>query len=90
MPEQTDLDDLVSYLARTSRLETAEAARVLDEVLAFLDETPEQFVRRRHRALQAEGLGNAEIFERLTAELRRHRYRAPEFSQRQLRRIVYG
>jgi hypothetical protein len=88
--QQTDLNDLVAYLARTSRLEYAEAARLLDEVLAFLDETPEEFVRRRHRALQAEGHSNNEIFERLTAELEQRRYRAPAFSIRQLRRIVYG
>jgi hypothetical protein len=90
MTEQTDLDELIAYLARTSRLESDEAARLLEEVLTFLDETPEDFVRRRHRALQAEGRSNGEIFERLAMELERRRYRAPEYSLRQLRRIVYG
>ena len=60
------------------------------EVLAFLDERPEEFVCRRHRALQAEGLSNSEIFVRLAAELERWRFRAPAYSERQIRRMIYG
>lgn len=90
MTAHPDLDELTAYLARTSRLDDAEVQRLVGEVLAFLDETPEEFVRRRHRALQVEGRSNSEIFEQLAIELRQRRYRAPEFSPRQLRRIVYG
>jgi hypothetical protein len=85
-----DLTELVEYLARTSRLTTAEARRVVHEVMAFLDDTPEAFVRRRHLQLQHQGLSNTAIFERLAIELRTLRFRAPEFSERQLRRLIYG
>lgn len=90
MANETELDELYNYLARTTRLETVEAQRVVDDVLAFLDETPEAFVRRRHLALQATGLANPAIFEALAVELGQRRFRAPPFSARQLRRIVYG
>jgi hypothetical protein len=90
MSEPAEFDDLVSYLVRSTRLGQAEAARLVDEVLAFLDERPEEFVSRRHRALQGEGLSNSEIFIRLAAELQRWRFRAPQYSERQLRRMIYG
>ena len=91
MTDQTEeLEDLIAYLVRSSRLNRAEAARLVDEVLVFLDETPEQFICRRHRELQREGCPNPEIFERVTAELQRRRFRAPVFSERQIRRIIYG
>jgi hypothetical protein len=64
--------------------------RVVDDVLAFLNETPEAFVCRRHFALQGEGLANAEIFARILSELERLRFKAPELSERQIRRIIYG
>jgi hypothetical protein len=90
MSEPIELADLVDYLVRTTRLSRAEAVRLIDEVLTFLDERPEEFVRRRHRALQSEGLSNHDIFVRLAAELDRWRFRAPPYSERQLRRMIYG
>lgn len=90
MSESNELGELVAYLVRTSRLSPAEAMRLVGEVLSFLDERPEEFVCRRHRALQADGLSNPEIFARLMAELRQWRFRAPAYSERQLRRIIYG
>jgi hypothetical protein len=63
---------------------------LVDQVLSFLDERPEEFVSRRHRALQGEGLSNSEIFARLAAELERWRFRAPAYSERQIRRMIYG
>lgn len=63
---------------------------VLD-VLAYFDETTDEFVRRRHRELQAGGgATNPEIFERIAAELPHRAVAPPELSLRQLRRIVYG
>ena len=90
MSELAEFEDLVIYLARTTRLSPAEAVRLVDEVLSFLDERPEEFVCRRHRALQGEGLSNSEIFARLSAELAHWRFRAPAYSERQLRRMIYG
>ncbi|MEU1179400.1 hypothetical protein ABZ464_17420 [Streptomyces sp. NPDC005820] len=83
-------DELVDHLTRSTPLQRGEALRVIQDVLAFFDETTEDYVRRRHRELQAEGLVNAEIFERIAADLQYRAVAPPELSIRQLRRIVYG
>ena len=88
--EPNDLEDLMEYLARTTRLERREAERLIGEVLSFLAEQPETFVRRRHLELQRQGLANEAIFARLERELARRRFAAPAYTRRQLRRIVYG
>jgi hypothetical protein len=83
-------DDLVDHLVRSTPLRRGEAGRVILDVLAYFDESVEEFVRRRHRELQSRGLANAEIFERITAELPHRAVAPPGLSLRQLRRIVYG
>jgi hypothetical protein len=90
MSDLSELQELIAYLVRTTHLSPGEATRVVGEVLAFLSETPEDYVRRRHRALQAEGLSNAEIFARIAPELAVLRFKAPELTERQIRRIIYG
>ncbi|HEV7629220.1 MAG TPA: hypothetical protein VGO89_22230 [Streptomyces sp.] len=83
-------DDLIDHLVRTTPLHRGEAARVVLDVLAYFDETTEEFVRRRHRELQSRGLANTEIFERISSELPRRAVAPPDLSLRQLRRLVYG
>jgi polyhydroxyalkanoate synthesis regulator phasin len=90
MSDQTELAELVSYLVRSTRLTAPEARRVIDEVLAYMDETAEDFIRRRHLALQSQGHSNADIFARLASEISERRFRADEYSERQIRRIIYG
>jgi hypothetical protein len=82
--------DLVDHLIRTCPLSPAEAGRVVADVLGYFSEPPADFVRRRHRELKAQGLTNDLAFERIVAEIPQRRYAPPEFSLRQLRRIVYG
>jgi hypothetical protein len=83
-------EDLIIHLTRTTSLGHGEAARVVADVLAYFGEPVQTFVRRRHAELRSRGLTNDEIFLRVAAELRGRRVAAPELSQRQLRRIVYG
>ncbi|MGP3970298.1 hypothetical protein [Streptomyces sp. 6N223] len=83
-------DDLVDHLVRSTPLGRGEAARVVLDVLAYFDETVEEFVRRRHRELRARGMGNEAIFGRIADELPRRAVSPPQLSLRQLRRIVYG
>jgi hypothetical protein len=90
MPDPSELGELVRYLVRSSRLSPAEAARVVQDVIAFMSETPDDYIRRRHLALQAQGHPNSEIFEQVAAELRQRRFRAPEYTERQIRRVIYG
>ncbi|WP_033322804.1 hypothetical protein [Streptomyces yerevanensis] len=83
-------DELVDHLTRSTALNRGEALRVIQDVLAYFDETTEDFVRRRHRELQVQGLVNAAIFERIAADLKYRAVAPPELTLRQLRRIVYG
>lgn len=83
-------DDLIDHLVRSTSLQRGEAARIVQDVLAYFDETTEEFVRRRHRELQARGLTNAEIFAQVGTELPRRAVAPPDLSLRQLRRMVYG
>ena len=90
MADPKRLEDLIAYLGRSTGLSGAATARVLEEVLAFLDELPEEFVCRRHLELQREGCANPDIFERIADEMARHRFRAPRYTARQIRRMIYG
>ena len=90
MSSDAELNDLAEYLVRSSRLTASEAKRLIDEVLNFLDELPEDFVRRRHWTLQTQGMSNSEIFAQLASELRQRRFRAPSYTERQIRRMIYG
>lgn len=83
-------DDLIDHLTRSTPLQRGEALRVVQDVLAYFDETTEEFVRRRHRELQGQGLVNAAIFEQISTDLRYRAVAPPELSLRQLRRLVYG
>jgi hypothetical protein len=84
------VDDLLDHLQRLTGADRARLRHLVEEVLAYYNETAEQFVVRRHRELQREGLRNEAIFARVTEELATRRVRAPALNARRLRRIVYG
>lgn len=90
MPEHAHPAELIHHLCRLSRLERDEAERLIAEVLAFYNETPDLFIQRRHGELQRLGLPNREIFARLADELSVHRFQATVLSERQIRRVIYG
>jgi hypothetical protein len=78
------------YLEERYGLDRDELDSLLDDLWTFTDEEAEDFVRRRHGELQREGLRNEAIYRRLAAEAAAGRYRGPELSLRQVRRIIYG
>jgi hypothetical protein len=81
---------LVDRIAASTGLSAADAARVVEDVVAFHAEPVEQYVRRRHADLKTYGAKNQDIFARIAEELAHRVVAAPELSERQLRRIVYG
>lgn len=81
---------LLRHVEESSGLTPTEARRLVEDVLAFHDETIEEWVRRRHGELRTYGARNVDIFTRLREELRGHVVAAPELSERQLRRMIYG
>lgn len=82
--------DLIDHLTRTSPLSEGEAARVIADILGYFAEPSDEFVRRRHRELKAKGLTNEEAFGTIAAELPLRRVIPPQYTLRQLRRLVYG
>jgi hypothetical protein len=89
MPYRPD-PAIVARVAASTGLSGAEAARVVDDVVAFHAEPVEDYVRRRHAELKTYGAKNTEIFARVADELEGRVVAAPGLSERQLRRIVYG
>lgn len=81
---------LVAHVVATTSLTPGEATRVVEDVIAFHAQGVEAYVRSRHAHLQTYGAKNPAIFEQIATELRERVFAAPELSQRQLRRIVYG
>ena len=82
--------DLVDRVADSTGLTPAEAARVVEDVLAWYREPVEEYIRRRHAYHQLYGKRNPEIFALIADELADRLVAAPSLSQRQLRRIIYG
>jgi len=82
--------ELVRHLVATAGLSPAEAARVIEDVVAFHAEPIEAYVRRRHTQLKTAGAKNPEIFAQIAEELSDRVVAAPRLSERQLRRLVYG
>ncbi len=90
MESASGFDLLLEHLERTTRLDRAEAERLVVEVLDYFSEPLRTFVVRRHGELRAEGHKNPEIFSRIGSEARARRFAAPALSERQIRRMVYG
>ena len=81
---------LVERIVASTGLSSAEAARVVEDVIAFHAEPVEEYVRRRHAYLKTYGAKNDEIFARIAEELADRVVAAPRLTERQLRRLVYG
>ncbi|HEX9515431.1 MAG TPA: hypothetical protein VF940_04555 [Streptosporangiaceae bacterium] len=82
--------ELISRVSASTGLSPGEAARVVADVIGWYQEPVEIYVRRRHVHLQMYGKRNNEIFAVIAAELAERLVAAPDLSERQLRRIVYG
>lgn len=89
MPTTAD-PELVARITSSTGLSPAEAARLVEDVVAFYTEPVEELVRRRHAEMKTYGARNSEIFARIAQELAHRVVAAPALSERQLRRIVYG
>ena len=90
MNRQTIPIELIEHIKRISPLDTAKAHQLVEEVLNFYQESLEHYVTRRHRELQFQGLANSQIYTLIRQELAQRCFAAPELSERQIRRIIYG
>jgi hypothetical protein len=82
--------ELVDRVAGSTGLTPAEAARVIEDVLAWYREPVQDFVRRRHAHYHLYGRRNAQIFALIADELADRLVAPPRLTERQLRRMIYG
>ncbi len=82
--------DLARYLAASTGLPLPTAIRVIADVVAYYNETMEEFVCRRHAELRRRQHKNDEIWPLIAVELGQRRFAVSGISERQLRRIVYS
>lgn len=82
--------ELVDHLCRQNDLTPTQATRLIEEVLAFYNESSAAFIQRRHHELQKAGLANAEIYRQISAELEHRRFKLDPLTERQIRRTIYG
>jgi hypothetical protein len=90
MQADTPNHDLFQYLSRTRGISLTEAAQLVDEILSYFHENYDTFIQRRHRELQATGVSNPNIYQQIQRELKSRRFSNSSFSERQIRRIIYG
>jgi polyhydroxyalkanoate synthesis regulator phasin len=91
MTHKPDLQPLINHICHSSDLSASQAQKIVDEVIEYFSETPENYVRRRHQEIKQEaGLANAQIFARIETEMAQLVFAAPALTQRQIRRIIYG
>jgi hypothetical protein len=90
-PQDGGVDaELISRVSASTGLSSGEAARVVSDVIGWYQEPVEVYVKRRHAHLRMYGKRNNEIFALIAAELAGRLVAAPDLTERQLRRIVYG
>ena len=82
--------DLVRHVARSTGLDEATASRVVADVMTYFGQTVDEYVVSRHEELKSRSRKNDDIWPAVISELRDRRFRAPEVTERQLRRMVYG
>lgn len=82
--------ELAVQVAATTGLPEPTARRVVADVTAYFGETVQEYVRRRHEELRRMQWKNDDIWPVIEAELASRRFAAPDLSERQLRRLVYG
>lgn len=81
--------ELLRHLGRSTGLPATLLSKLISEMLAYFQESVDEFVQRRHRELRGRGVRNAQIWPLLLSEIEQRRF-ATQLSERQLRRLVYG
>jgi hypothetical protein len=81
---------LKDQLRRAYGLEPLVADQLWKDLLAYFEEDPQEYVRRRHIELQDQGFKNQDIYRLLGKELTSTLFPGPKLTQRQIRRMIYG
>jgi hypothetical protein len=91
MPSKPALDPAFRrFLLRIVDISERELDKLASELRFHWSETVEEFVTRRHRELQRQGVPNRDVYGRIAEELETRPFRSRPRSERQIRRIIYG
>ncbi len=85
-----ELDELATRIAVSSGLPAAVARRIVEDVIAQYTETVSEYVARRHKELTRSGWKNPDIYRRLVEEVAVRPFAQPPYTERQIRRMIYG
>jgi hypothetical protein len=83
-------DETVRRLSIVLGLSREQAERALLELCDSMSLDVDAYILARHAELQAQGITNPEIYERIAAELPQLRFKTKPISARQIRRRIYG
>lgn len=81
---------LIDFLVNQHGLDPSSADRIVEEVQHYFNQTPEEFIQSRHRELQNAGQSNSAIFLQIRMELTQRLFAAESYSERKIRRTIYG
>ncbi len=84
------MEDLKKYLQVTTNLSDKEINKIIEEINEFYNLSYQEYIKKNHLKLRAEGYKNEEIYEILSEKVKQMRFKAPDLSIRQIRRIIYG
>ncbi len=79
-----------AYLLGIFDVSERELDKLVDELKDHWSETREEYVLRRHRELQREGVPNRKIYGIVRRELRDRCFAPRPMTERQVRRLIYG
>lgn len=89
-PDAFFVENLVTKLLDNYDVERGVLTRLVADIWGLTDCGVEDYIRRRHAELQAKGMRNEAIYRRLAVEISQGRFASSGFSERQIRRIIYG
>lgn len=90
MKQMINKNDFINHILETYSIDLPQLERLMDEFQSFYDADFKEFIQQRHCELKNQGMLNEEIYPKLLDELKERRFKAPELSLRQIRRIIYG
>lgn len=85
-----EIDQVAARIAASSGVSKAVARRIVEDVIAQYSETVSAYVARRHQELTRSGWKNPDIYRRLVDEVAARPFAQPPYTERQIRRMIYG
>ncbi len=90
MNSMINKEEFKDHITSNYSISRHDLERLLEEVDHFYGCDLPTFVQTRHMELKEAGYQNREIYRILQQEAKARRFRIPDLSERQIRRLIYG